>query len=86
MDLLKNESGNVSGEYQNIRQGLYFFEVAGTPDGVTVALEITRDGGTTVQEVTTLNSVDIVAVDLPSGKVRATTTGSGASTDVTVRL
>lgn len=86
--LLENQTSNGSSTFirWNGPVRSEFFEVAGTLDGASVALEITRDGGTTVHEIVSLGAVDIVAVDLPDCELRATVSGAGASTDVTVRL
>lgn len=86
MDLLKNASSDESSDFRVIRKGTYFFELTGTLDGVTAALEIKRGSDAQTLEVASLSAEDIVAVDLPGCLVRATLSSSGASTDVTVRL
>jgi hypothetical protein len=86
VELLSGATADGSGDWFGVRQGELFFDVTGTLDGATVALEITRDGGSTVHEVASLSAVDINIVDLPTCEVRATVSSAGASTDVTVRL
>lgn len=86
MELLDNQTADGSGAWQRHGGGPVYFEVQGTLDGASVALEVTRNGGTTVHKVASLGAVDIIAVDLPTCQVRATVSGSGGSTNVSARV